>query len=201
MTLANYFTLARIFVSPLFPILYLGYAWFAIPLQWLPYILLFFLTLSECSDLFDGFLARKRNQVTDLGKVLDPMADSITHITLFFTFTQGIVQLPLLLVFIFLYRDIFISTLRTICALRGIALAARFSGKVKTALQAIVSILILLLMIPCTQGWLSIDLFQKICLSLVGIAALYTLISAGDYIMANRTHIKQALYTEKNSKI
>jgi CDP-diacylglycerol--glycerol-3-phosphate 3-phosphatidyltransferase len=193
MNLPHYFTLLRIFISPLFPILYFGHNSFGISLSSLPYVLLSLLIICECSDLFDGFLARKRNQVTDLGKVLDPMADSITHITLFITFTQGIVNLPLLFVFVFLYRDFFISTLRTLCALRGIALAARFSGKVKAVMQASVAFLILILMIPYTLGFLSLDAFQQISLISVAIVALYTIVSMADYVVANRVHIKQAL--------
>src|SRR3989344_1701250 len=158
MNLAHFFTLLRIVISPLFPILYLKHEWFGISFLLLPYILLFLLLISECSDFIDGFLARRRNQVTELGKVLDPMADSVTHISLFLTFTQGVVQLPILIVFVFLYRDLFISTLRTLCALRGIALAARFSGKVKATIQGVAASLILLLMIPYTAGILSIDL-------------------------------------------
>lgn len=193
MNIAHCLTLTRIVISPLFPILYLGYSWLGIPLSLVPYILLFLLTICEFSDLFDGFLARKLNLVTDLGKVLDPMADSITHITLFLTFTKGIVGLPLLLVFVFLYRDLFISTLRTLCALRSVALAARFSGKMKTAIQAVASFLIVFLMIFYTNGLISLELFQQLSLALVSIAAFYTLVSVGDYVIANRIYIKKAL--------
>jgi len=193
MNIAHFLTILRIFISPLFPILYLGREWLGIPLVTLPYILLALLIISECSDIFDGILARKRNQVTDLGKVLDPMADSITRISLFLTFTQGFVQLPLMIVLVFLYRDFFISTLRTLCALRGLALAARFSGKLKAIIQAIVAFLIVLLMIPYTTGYLSLELFQKISLYAISIAAIYTALSAIDYFYANRIYIKKAL--------
>lgn len=193
MNIAHFFTLIRIFISPLFPIFYLEYQWLGIPLIWLPYLLLLLLIVCECSDLFDGFMARRRNQVTDLGKVLDPMADSITHMSLFFTFTQGMIQLPLLLVFVFLYRDLFISTLRTLCALRGVALAARFSGKVKAVIQATVAFVLLLLMIPYTTGIISLEILRQVSLFLVSIAALYTVISLGDYVIANRVYIKKAL--------
>lgn len=189
---SHYLTLLRIFLSPLFPILYLEREWLGISLVCLPYILLLLLIICECSDVLDGMLARKRNEVTDLGKVLDPMADSITHISLFLTFTQGFVALPLLLVFIFFYRDLLISTLRTLCALRGVALAARFSGKMKAVLQAAVAFLIILLMIPYTMGLISLALFQQISLFAVAVAALYTLISVGDYIYANWIHIRRA---------
>jgi CDP-diacylglycerol--glycerol-3-phosphate 3-phosphatidyltransferase len=137
-------------------------------------------------------LARKRNEVTDLGKVLDPMADSVTHISLFFTFTQGFVGLPMLIVFVFLYRDFLISTLRTLCALRGVALAARFSGKIKAFMQAAVAILIIVLMIPYTMGLISLELFQQISLYAVSLAALYTAVSFCDYIYANWVYIKKA---------
>ena len=192
MNAAHYLTLLRIFISPAFPVLYLERERFGIPLTCLPFVLLTLLVISECSDIFDGMLARKRNEVTDLGKVLDPMADSITHISLFLTFTQGFVALPLLLVLVFFYRDLFISTLRTLCALRGVALAARFSGKMKAILQAVAAFLIIFLMIPYTKGWISLDLFQQISLFSVGIVVLYTVVSMGDYVYANWTYIKKA---------
>jgi CDP-diacylglycerol--glycerol-3-phosphate 3-phosphatidyltransferase len=193
MNLAHCFTFLRILISPAFPILYLEYEWFGISLKMLPYIMLFLLCISESSDVIDGLVARKFNQVTDLGKVLDPMADSVTRISLFLTFTQGFVALPLVLVLVFFYRDFFISTLRTLCALRGIALGARFSGKLKAVFQACVLFLILLMMIPYTMGLMSLETFRQICLFAVGSAALYTVLSACDYFYANRLVIKKAL--------
>jgi CDP-diacylglycerol--glycerol-3-phosphate 3-phosphatidyltransferase len=192
MNIAHYLTLLRIVLSPAFPILYLEREALGIPLTWLPYLLLLLLVICECSDFFDGRLARKRNEVTDLGKVLDPMADSVTHISLFLTFTQGIVGLPLLLVLVFLYRDLFISTLRTLCALKGVALAARFSGKMKAFLQGFVSLLIIVLMIPYTMGMISLQVFQTVSLVAVGLAALYTVVSVADYVYANWIYIKKA---------
>lgn len=193
MSLALYFTLLRIVISPLFPVLYLEHEWFGIPSRGLPYVLLTLLAICECSDLIDGIIARRCNQVTDLGKILDPMADSVTHISLFLTFTQGVVSLPMVLVLIFFYRDFFISTLRTLCALRGIALAARSSGKMKTLIQACVLFLILLLMIAHSKGIVSIDLLRQISLFAVTIAAIYTVISAFDYVWANRSCLKTAM--------
>jgi len=193
MSLAHYFTLFRILVIPLFPVVYFEHAVFGISEKLLPYILICILAICEFTDLFDGFIARKKNQVTDLGKVLDPMADSIMRITVFFTFTQGVIQLPMLVVFIFMYRDFFISTLRTLCAMKGFALAARFSGKIKAILQASVAFLILILMIPYTEGYLSLRALRQISLFSVAITAAYTVISAVDYIYANKTYIKKAV--------
>jgi len=192
---AHVFTFLRIVLSPVFPVLYLGGEALGIPLKWLPYLLLALLIISEFSDVFDGFIARKRNQVTDLGKVLDPVADSITHLSLFLAFTQGFVQLPLWVVLVFLYREFFIGALRTLCALRGVALAARPSGKVKAVMQAAVAFLIIGLMIPYTAGSISLSLLQTASFVAALITALYTVLSAVDYFYANRAYIKKALET------
>lgn len=193
MSLANYLTFIRIFISPIFLVIYLGYGAIGITPIMLPYILLFLLGVSELSDAFDGYIARKYNQVTDLGKILDPMADSIARISVFLTFTLGPVQLPMLLIFVFLYRDSVVSTLRTICALKGFALAARLSGKIKAVIQAIAAFLIILLMIPHSLGYISTATLHSISTWIVGAAALYTVYSGYDYIYSNRLYIKKLL--------
>jgi len=193
MNIAHFFTLLRLVISPIFPLLYLQYEWFGISFASVPYILLALLVICECSDLFDGFFARRRNIVTDLGKILDPIADSVTHITLFFMFTQGVVQLPLMIVFIFLYRELFIGGLRTLCALRGFTLAARFSGKVKAVLQGVVCALVISLMIPYSKGYMSLESLRLNSLVLAGIVVIYTVISVVDYVFANRHYIQRAL--------
>jgi CDP-diacylglycerol--glycerol-3-phosphate 3-phosphatidyltransferase len=154
---------------------------------------MFLVVISELSDVFDGILARKKNQVTDLGKILDPMADSIFRLSVFLTFTQGLIKLPLLLVLVFLYRDSIISTLRTVCALRGVALAARLSGKVKAVIQALTAILILVLMIPYSLGYLKLSLLREISLYAVLTAAVYSVFSGIEYVYANRNFIKKAI--------
>ena len=185
-------TIGRIFISPLFLIFYLKYEVFGISYQILPFVLIMLLALSELSDLFDGYLARKLNLVTELGKILDPMADSITRLTMMLTFTQGIIHIPLLLVFVFIYRDTMIGTLRTICALKGHTLAARISGKIKAVLQAIAIFLILVLMSFHARGLLSLYHLQQVSFLMVSIVALYTIFSGIEYIYANRIYIKQA---------
>ncbi len=156
----------------------------------LPYVLLCLLAVSELSDFCDGFFARRYNQVTDLGKILDPMADSISRISVFLTFTLDPVKLHMLLVFVFLYRDSVVSTLRTICALRGFALAARTSGKIKAVIQGIAAFIVLLLMIPQSLGYISTAELHFWATIAVGVAGIYTLYSGFDYIHANRQYIK-----------
>ena len=164
-----------------------------ITLSWLPYILLSLAGISELSDVFDGALARKQNKVTELGKLLDPMADSIFRLSVLLAFTQGVIQLPILLVGVFFYRDTIISTLRTVCALRGIALAARLSGKIKAVIQAAVGFFILIMMIPYSINCLDIEVLQAMSFYAVLIAAIYTLFSGTEYVIVNRSYIKKAL--------
>jgi len=180
--------------------IYLEHELLGISLVLLPYILLFLFCVSELSDAFDGFVARRYNQVTDLGKLLDPMADSIYRISVFLTFTQPPLNLPLLLVFVFLYRDSVISTLRTICAFRGFALAARSSGKIKAVIQAASALVILLLMIPYSLGMLSLQALRYTAISVTAVAAAYALGSAIEYIYANREYVLRLLTTEKKTE-
>ncbi len=193
MSLPLFLTLSRIFLGPVFLLVYLYYQHLGITLISLPYILLFLAGVSELSDVFDGALARKHNKVTELGKLLDPMADSIFRLSVLLSFTQGVIQLPLLLVCVFFYRDTIISTLRTVCALRGIALAARLSGKIKAVIQAAVGFFILIMLIPYSMGCLDLQLLKTVSFYSVFIAAIYTLYSGLEYVIVNRAYIKKAL--------
>ena len=193
MNLPLYLTLSRILLGPLFIAVFLYYEGLGITMRWLPTVLLVLTVLSELSDLFDGFFARRHNKVTELGKLLDPMADSIFRLSVLLAFTQGFLQLPLLLVAVFFYRDIIISTLRTVCALRGVALAARWSGKIKAVIIAVVIFFILILMIPYSLGYLDIYTLRAISFYSVFAAALYSVYSGLEYIQANLSYINKAL--------
>ncbi len=190
MSLPFYLTFIRIVMSPIFMVLYLyGDAW---GLSALPVILLGVVAICEVSDFLDGFVARRYDTVTDMGKVLDPMADSIFRLSVFLSFTQGIVQLPLMLFLVFFLREATINFLRTLCALQGVALGARTSGKVKAVLQASSAFLILILMIPLKAGHISLMFFQQVSLYTMGIVALYTLASGFEYLSANWNLIKKS---------
>ena len=189
----NYLTFIRVFISPIFLLVYIEHDFLGISNILLPYVLFFLLGVSELSDAFDGYLARRYNQVTDFGKILDPMADSISRISVFLTFTQEPVSLPIPLIFIFIYRDSVVSTLRTICALKGFALAARTSGKIKAVIQGASAFAIILMMIPHSLGALSTATLHTTSTWIVGAACLYTAFSGIDYIYSNRFYIYKLL--------
>lgn len=201
MSIANYLTFIRLFISPIFLLIYLEYEALNINLITLPYVLFFLLGVSELSDACDGYFARKYNEVTDFGKILDPMADSIYRTSVFLTFTLPPVRLPMILIFIFLYRDSVISTLRTICALRGFALAARPSGKVKAVIQAIAAFIIIILLIPYSLNQISENALHLISTIIVALAGIYSLYSGVDYLYANRQYVVKLLSDKKTRNL
>jgi CDP-diacylglycerol--glycerol-3-phosphate 3-phosphatidyltransferase len=193
MTIANALTFFRIFVSPIFFLVYIEHENFEISSAALPYVLLALLAVSELSDALDGYLARRYNQVTDFGKLMDPMADSIYRTSIFLTFTQPPVSIPLPLIFVFIYRDSVISYLRTICALKGFTLAARTSGKIKAILQALAAFSIVFLMILLSNGIISAQTLTRASTWIVFIVAIYTILAAAEYLYANRSYIVRIL--------
>ena len=197
MKLALFLTLLRLVLGPIFIVIYLYYQNLNISLTSLPYFLLSILIVCELTDILDGYVARKSGEVTELGKILDPMSDSIVRNSMFITFTQGLVKLPVLLVLLFIYRDSMISTLRTICALKGTTLSARASGKLKAVLQAIAIFLIVILMIPYSLNMISLESLQKISYYAVGLVAFYSVGSGIEYLLANKQAIKKSWVKSK----
>lgn len=189
MPIANYLTLSRILLGPVFLLIYMSYENDLSTL----YLLFAVLALSEFTDLIDGILARRFEQVTDLGKILDPMADSIFRLSVFMTFTLPPVQLPLWVIFIIFYRESIVSTLRTLCAMRGYALAARSSGKIKAILLGLASLAILVFLYLHTEGRITAEELQTYSFYCALIGALYGAVSGVEYLYYNRRYLSMAL--------
>lgn len=134
----NMLSLSRIVLSPL--ILYLLF----IDNKILSIFLLVFVILLEMTDFFDGYTARKFGLVSDVGKILDPFADTILHMTIFLAFLI-LGYMPLWMFLISLYRDMLSIFMRMLSSIRGFSLAARFSGKLKTASRAFSVVFVLIL--------------------------------------------------------
>ena len=131
----NLLSISRIVLSPLVIFLYFYNSFITSILA------LIFLIILEITDALDGIAARKFNLVSDFGKVLDPFADTVFHITMFTIFLyEG--SMPIWMFIISLYRDMFSMFIRILGGLRGFAVAAKFSGKLKTASRACTVIII-----------------------------------------------------------
>ena len=185
-------TLGRLFICPVFLAVYLFYQKMGLSVFSMGMVLLVLLTLCELSDAFDGVLARRSNQVTVLGKILDPMADSVVRISVLLVFTQGLIKLPMLLVLVFVLRDSIISMLRTLCAMKGQALAARTSGKLKAILQAVSIYALVCLVIVYSGGWISLDALRETSFWIILFTALYTVLSGIEYLWTCRQYIRDA---------
>lgn len=109
------------------------------------------LVVTLLTDLFDGMVARARHEVTNFGKIMDPVADSTFFMTIFFSLSDCprfgahvSVWFPVLI----LYREIGMHILRRYAALKGHAMPAKKSGKIKTFTQGVaVSAFFLLVLI------------------------------------------------------
>lgn len=149
--------MGRIALTPLI-------AWLPFTTSWTARLIAFLLfTIAAVTDYWDGHLARSRNLVTDLGRLLDPLADKLLlvatlipmywlqkHYTLLvpegtmpqptpllFQTPLGAVSLPLWIVVVVLGREAFMTVFRQIAARRGIVIAAIGPAKWKTTFQSI----------------------------------------------------------------
>ena len=177
MNIANSTTLLRIFLAPVFLILFMNdmYVW-----------VLVVVIIAEFSDLVDGYIARKYKIVTNFGKLMDPYADSIYRFTVFLCFlTKGIAQLWM--VAIIFYRDVVVTIVRNFGVLSNVVIAARKSGKIKaiaqsTAINVIIMIIVYKSFVDPKSNTVGIE---SVNYYLMLVATLVTLFSAFDYVLGN----------------
>jgi CDP-diacylglycerol--glycerol-3-phosphate 3-phosphatidyltransferase len=128
--LPNSLTLARIMMVPLLVVVLLTR--FSGSEFWGLGIFL----LAVLTDLFDGMIARRTQKVTEVGKLLDPIADKLLLSAAFISLVElGLA--PAWMVVVFIGRDFAVSGLRQVAQLRGVVIAATWWGKVKTTAQII----------------------------------------------------------------
>ena len=136
------------------------------------------------TDLLDGYLARRRGQVSVLGKFLDPLADKlIVASTLVWLVPMGRIQAWAVVLLI--SREIAITALRSIASAEGLVIAAGDGGKVKTALQMI-GIICLVLGYPYVLNFGIVD-FGQVDLVHVGrmliyLSLVFSITSAAQYV-------------------
>ena len=150
MNLANKITIARIMLIPLF-ILFAEYPlwltensrFFGFIHVYGTYIALGVFILASATDKLDGYIARKYNQITNLGKLLDPLADKLLiSVALIMMVQSGMVATWIAVAII--AREFVITGLRMVASEQGIALSADSLGKLKMVLQVIAIAAVLL---------------------------------------------------------
>lgn len=178
MNLANKLTILRMFLVPVFLIF--------IAVKGIPYgtvIATIIFIAASLTDQLDGYIARSRNQVTNFGKFMDPLADKL----LVTTALISLVDLHIIsgyVAIIIIAREFAVSGLRTIAASEGIVIAASWWGKIKTVIQIVA---IVAALINLTYPTSTLNLLATI---LIWAAVIITIISGVDYFAKNRKVIR-----------
>lgn len=181
MTLPNKLTVTRLCLAP---VLFIWYYMIEICPKMSAVLYAVILTLlyavMELTDLLDGQIARRRNLVTDLGKVMDPFGDVICHLT-FFTCFLSSSMMPVAAFVLILWREFSQSFLRMLLMGKGKPMAANIFGKLKTCFYALCSILGFALRVLIVLGAAS-D-WMPVCLCVMFyLAAFFSVVSFLIYI-------------------
>jgi len=189
MNLPNSITAVRIFLSPVFVVFWSAGGMLSRPEpqpnSWLIGALGVVL-LAEVSDLLDGHLARRWRIVTNIGKLLDPFADTMFRFTAFLCIL-GSGLAPVWMVAIIFYRDIMVAVLRNFGVLSNVVLAARWSGKLKAVVQGtvvnlIIAVIIFVQLFGWAPEWVKV---KDVSWWLMLVATMVTLFSGIEYVRGN----------------
>lgn len=188
MNLANKITLARIFLVPVimfFLLIRLDLGSIKLGDYQITYtqmIATLIFIIAASTDGLDGYLARKNKMVTNLGKLLDPLADKLLVAAVLISLVE-MDKLSALFAIVIISREFAVTGLRQIALLEGSVLAASTWGKWKTGVQIAMIIVLLLNNFPRAFLDLPLDLI------LSWAAALITVWSGIDYFIKNRNLI------------
>jgi CDP-diacylglycerol--glycerol-3-phosphate 3-phosphatidyltransferase len=177
MNLANRVNIARIFLVPIFMIILLT----RIP-QYGDFLAALIFIIAASTDGLDGYIARSRKQVTNLGKLMDPLADKL----LVSAALISLVELDLIkawVAIVIIGREFAVSGLRSIAASEGVIIQASKLGKYKTVSQIVAISVILLHDLP-----FNIHQILPFNISIIGSILLYiavgfTVVSGIDYFI------------------
>src|SRR5436190_995591 len=138
---------------------------------------------AAAGDALDGYLARSRGEVSMLGKFLDPLADKLI-VTAVLVFMVALGRVPAWVVVVFIGRDLAINGLRSVASAQGLVIAASDGGKIKTALQLVA---IMMLLIHFRYPMLGADFLGQVDYHNVGLIVLYlstiiSLLSGAEYL-------------------
>ena len=189
MNLANKLTLGRILLVPVF-LVFLAVK----DIPYGTYIATIIFVLASLTDKLDGYIARSRNQITNFGKFMDPLADKLLVTAALISLVE-LQVVPSWAAIIIIAREFAVSGLRTIAAAEGKVIAASWWGKIKTVIQIIAIVLLLLQVNVYGSAYLtglveSSNFVYWLFCNLPGwslnIAVIVTLISGYDYFKKNK---------------
>jgi len=155
-----------------------------IHITWVYYFAALLFVVASSTDFFDGYIARNFNQITLLGKVLDPLADKMLTIGAFLALmVMG--DANVWAIYIIIVRELFITGLRTVAVAEGIDVSASWAGKVKTVAQMIA--IGFLIMHWSLENYVGFEVNN----ALLWISVLLTIYSGAEYIYGFTKAIKE----------
>lgn len=172
MNLPNKITIFRIVLIPVFLIFML--------VEGIPYgkyIAAAIFIIAALTDALDGYIARKYNLISNFGKFMDPLADKLLVSSALICF----VELKLLaawIVVIIIAREFIISGFRLVASDRGVVIAASWWGKIKTNVQMIMSVMLII-----NLDYTIINILELIFIYL---SIIFTVVSLLDYMVKNK---------------
>lgn len=191
MNTPNKITLFRVILIPVFAVFFLG----QIPNPEVADIIsLIVFAVASMSDFLDGYLARKNNQVTDFGKLMDPLADKLLVCIALICFTGlrgdlgalnpdwACYSFPAWCAIVIMSREFIITGVRQVAADKGVIISAGIWGKCKTVVQLFLCLdyIILPECLDAGMEWVGIT-----GLVLMYAATALTIISLVDYLVRN----------------
>jgi len=176
MNLPNSLSLTRIFLVPLLVVVLLtkfeGRQIFGVPNEIVGAAIF---AIASLTDWADGYLARRRKQITPLGQMIDPLADKLLTLAALISLVQ-LDLAPAWMVAVLLGRDFAVTGLRSLAYSRGVAVPASQLGKIKMVAQ-VIAILALIL----AHGRMREFYLDRIGQAALWIAVIVSLASAADY--------------------
>lgn len=190
MNLPNKLSVVRLCLIPVFAAIYFIAA---LPFNFLIAGVVF--AIAAATDFLDGHIARKYNLVTDLGKFLDPIADKVlvatAYIVMLVPAVAGEPVMPWYCAIgtvIILARELIVSGFRMVAASKGLVLAADKAGKLKTVVQDLAAVVLLVGADVMPGIYSAVNIAGLV---LFGIAVLLTVISGTECIVKNRSVLKE----------
>ncbi|MDF2843257.1 MAG: putative rane protein [Herbinix sp.] len=176
MNLPNKITLFRVVMIPIFLVFML--------IPEIPYHRVIaggIFLIAALSDFFDGYIARKNNLITNFGKFMDPLADKLLVCSALICFVE-LKQVAAWIAIIIIAREFIISGFRLIASDNGVVIAASWWGKIKTNVQMVMSVMLIINLDNSV-----INILEEISIYL---SVILTVISLLDYMIKNKNVLK-----------
>lgn len=136
MNTANKITILRILMIPIFMVVLM------IDFAYNDLIAALIFVVAAATDGVDGYVARKYNQITDFGKFIDPLADKLLVATALICLVD-MGRISAWMAIIIIAREFIVTSLRIVAISKGVVIAAEMTGKIKTVIQIIATVIAL----------------------------------------------------------